>query len=31
MVATLTGLMVSGGRRGSLGRASPEMLQRFLF
>ena len=31
LVATLTGLMVIAGRRRSFGRASPEMLQRFLF
>jgi membrane protein implicated in regulation of membrane protease activity len=31
MVATLTGLMVVAHRRRSSGRASPEMLQRFLF
>jgi hypothetical protein len=31
LVATFVGLMVVAGRRGSFGRASPEMLQRFLF
>jgi hypothetical protein len=31
MVATVTGLMVVAVRRRSSGRASPEMLQRFLF